>query len=188
MQLFFSLFVLSWTFLEASFWWVAPDIAISIAYVHQPTYWRRYLLYGFIGACLGGIVTYEWASFSPVTWHQYISTLPMHTPANIDYVRSNLDTPLMVIPGAWSGIPYKLFMGLAVEGNYSFWLVLALGLTSRMIRFSFTLFVTHWIRHFLKPWSVLHPTKLSVVLMLIWIVMILLVDLIINGALLHNGI
>jgi membrane protein YqaA with SNARE-associated domain len=186
MQFLFAFFIISWTFLEASFWWVAPDIAIGIAYVYEPRYWLRYLLYGLFGACLGSIVTYLWASYLPDVWLQHVSKLPLHTAANISYVRSSLANPLAVIPGAWTGIPYKLYIGLAPEGFIPFWLLLLLGLISRLLRFSFTLFVTHLIRNFLKPWSLIYPARLSGILLSIWAAMILLFDLIINGWLLSN--
>lgn len=38
--------IVLWSFLEASFWWVAPDISISIAYIYFPKYWKRFLILG----------------------------------------------------------------------------------------------------------------------------------------------
>lgn len=181
MLLLFSLGVVLWSFLEASFWWVAPDIAISIAYLHFPTYWKRFLLLALLGAFLGSLLTYMWAYHAPASWLHYVTGMPFHSEKNIQYVKATLNSDyLSIVKGAWGGVPYKLFFGLAPLQHIAFTTLITIGLLSRSIRFVFVLGVTWLIRYYLKPWSVLHPAKLSLILLFIWATMIALFDMAIN--------
>jgi membrane protein YqaA with SNARE-associated domain len=179
--IFFNLFVLIWCFIEASFWWVAPDISICIAYVNRPQAWKKFLVVGLVGSFLGSAVTYLWASSSPEGWLHYVAGMPFHSAKNIAHVRDTLQSdPWLVIKGAWGGIPYKLFFGFAATQGQPFALIALVGLVSRALRFLFSLFVTKMIRKVSAPWSHRHPRQLSAVLMLIWIIMIVVFDVYIN--------
>lgn len=180
-MLFLSACIILWSFLEASFWWVAPDISISIAYVHFPHYWKRFIALALLGALIGSLVTYIWALEAPASWLQYVGGMRFHSPKNIQHVQATLGSDVWtIVKGAWGGIPYKLFFGVAPMRGIAFSQLILLGLLSRSIRFLFVLGVTWLIRFFAKPWSILHPTKLSVILLLIWGSMIVFFDIVIN--------
>lgn len=175
--------IVLWTFLEASLWWVAPDISISIAYIYFPLYWKRFLFLALLGAFIGSLVTYTWAYLASDYWFHYVSAMRFHTQANIQHVQQSLtcDSPA-IIKAAWTGIPYKLFFGLAAMKGLSFAKIAPMGLLSRAIRFVFVLMVTCLIRHYTKPWGERHRLELSLLLLLIWFAMITLFDVYINKA------
>lgn len=175
--------IVVWSFLEASFWWVAPDISISIAYVHFPKHWRRFVLLALCGAFLGSLTTYLWANLAQDAWLQYVTGMRFHSQANINYVNTSIQQSsyaFSVIKGAWGGIPYKLFIGFAAIYGIAFTKIASFGLISRGIRFLFVLAVTVLIRYFSRPWSNKHPTQLSVILLCIWATMIAVFDVLVN--------
>lgn len=181
MLYFFYFLIFIWTALEASFWWVAPDISMAIAYLYFPKYWKRFVLIGVFGAFAGCLITYVWASYFPDAWLSYVSGMRFHSEKNIAYVQKSLLTdPLSIIKGAWGGIPFKLFFGEAAILSKSFISLAPIGILSRLLRFLFVLWVTKLIRYFSSPWSHKHPTQLSMILLLIWMTMILLFDIFIN--------
>lgn len=178
---FLCLLILVWTFLEASLWWVAPDVSIGIAYVYFPRYWKRFLLLGFLGALAGTITTYLWAAYAPQGWFTYVNSMPFHSQKNITFVNNTLaGDSLSIIKGAWGGIPYKLFIGVGATQGIAFMKLALQGLISRAIRFSFVLAVTAAIRYFTKPWSERHPAQLTCVLLTIWGIMLYIFDAWIN--------
>jgi membrane protein YqaA with SNARE-associated domain len=180
-MLFLCACVILWSFLEASFWWVAPDISISIAYAHFPRYWKRFIVLALAGAFLGSLATYMWAMQAPDAWLQYVSGMRFHSAKNIQYVNDTLPTDFFsIVKGAWGGIPYKLFFGIAPIKDIAFADIIGLGLVSRSVRFLFVLGVTCVIRFYSRPWSNAHPTQFSLLLLSIWAVAITLFDVVIN--------
>jgi len=179
-----SVAILAWAFLEASFWWMAPDISICIAYVQSPAHWRKFMIVALVGAFLGSAVTYAWAHSDPTGWEHAVSGMRFHSQQNIDRAAQSLDDPgWAIVKGAWQGIPYKLFFGAAGEQGRAFWPLAAWGLASRALRFSFSLAVTVGLRSVARPFSTRRPWAFSAVLMGIWIAMIVLFDVVINARL-----
>ncbi|WP_131782477.1 hypothetical protein [Legionella gresilensis] len=172
--------ILCWTFLEATFWWVAPDISIGIAFIYFPQYWRRFISIGILGSLLGTLTTFFWAKELPTDWLAYVKTMPFHTLHNINFVNKTINDPLTIIIGAWSGIPYKLFVGIGAIGGIALTKFIIVGLLSRFIRFSFVLGVTSVIRYYTKSFSAQYPARMALILMLIWITAIALFDIGIN--------
>lgn len=180
-MIFFIALIFIWSFLEASFWWVAPDISIGIAYVYFPQFWKRFLWVALAGAFVGSLVTYYWASHWPDQWTHYVTGMRFHSEKNLQYVQIALPANgIGMIKAAFSGIPYKLYFGVAPQKNLPFNQIIVFGIVARMVRFLVTLAVTALIRFLSKPWSIRHPTQLTCVLLGIWIFMIFLVDQVIN--------
>lgn len=177
---FLYFFILVWTFLEATYWWVAPDISISIAFIYFPQYWRRFLTIGMLGSLLGTLTTFFWAKGFPTDWLAYVKTMPFHTVHNLEFVHKTIHNPLMIVIGAWSGIPYKLFVGMGALESVAFTQLILLGLLSRLIRFSFVLGVTSAIRFYNRSFSDHYPARMALILMIIWITAIALFDLGVN--------
>lgn len=181
-MLMLSVSIVLWSMLEASVWWVAPDISISIAYVYFPHHWRRFVLLALIGACLGTILTYFWAQYAANDWLAYVTKMRFHSLQNVNYVQHSLaeSNNSSIIKGAWGGIPYKLFIGLAAIQGISLTKITSLGLISRVLRFMFVLGVTMLIRNCCQPWSSKNKFTFAVILLCIWASMILLFDIWIN--------
>lgn len=180
----FCTIIFLWSALEASFWWIAPDISISIAYIYFPQYWKRFVVIALAGALIGSVITYFWAANSADSWLAYVIGLHFHSLQNVQYVDHSMVTAdlFSVIKGAWGGIPYKLFIGIAAIHDIPFTKIASFGLISRSIRFLFVLSVTVLIRHFSKPWSEQHRAQFAVVLLLIWAIAIAAFDLVVNKA------
>lgn len=177
-----SAVVVAWTFLEASLWWMAPDISICIAWVHAPRHWRRFLALALGGALIGSAFTYAWAHRDAAAWEQSVMTMRFHSLQNLQRATAGLASPgWSIVKGAWQGIPYKLYFGAAGAQGAPFWPLALWGLLSRALRFSFSLAVTVGLRAAGRPWTTRRPWAFSAVLMGIWFAMIALFDVVINA-------
>lgn len=181
MTIILSLIVFAWALSEATVYWIAPDIAIAIAHAFQPKHWKYYLGLSLLASVMGGFITYSWAVWDYQHWLNYVAGMPFHSPKNFAYVKTVINSDsLAIIKAAWGGIPFKLFFGEAAAQDYSLVKILLLGLLSRAIRFSFTLWVCSWIRRWTSPWSLNKPFQYSFLLLGIWASMIALFDMVIN--------
>lgn len=175
-----------WSFLEASLWWVAPDVAISIGYLHRPARRNLFFTLALLGAMAGGGVSYYWALHYPEHWKAYVLGMPFHTASHYQGIQAHLRERGLwaLVVGAWTGMPYKLFCGAAALQSLPVVPVLAVGVISRAIRFGLVLLATMGARRGSRSVAA-HPTRTSFVFLALWAGLIFFFDIVINRRFLH---
>ncbi len=90
-----------------------------------------------VGALLGGLVMWIYGAADPVAMRAMLDALPAIHPGMVAAAEAGLaDSPLAaLLVGSATGVPYKVFAGLAPEAGVSAALLLALTPLARAPRF-----------------------------------------------------
>jgi membrane protein YqaA with SNARE-associated domain len=100
-----------WGFAEATFFFIIPDVFLSLVAVFH---WRgawRHILCAMLGAVFGGALLYSWAAAQPAQARESILRVPFVRPEMLDRVDTGFRTiGLSALPvGSVTGVPYKLY-------------------------------------------------------------------------------
>lgn len=129
---------LAWGFAEATVFFIVVDVMISYVTVYFGL--RRGLeAVGFatIGAVAGGAALYHWAAANPDAVVAALDSIPAVGPAMIEEVRQALrgDWPQALFAAAFTGVPYKIFAGLAPAESVALPAFLLVSVPARAARF-----------------------------------------------------
>ncbi|HEV8720751.1 MAG TPA: hypothetical protein VGW77_08945 [Candidatus Binatia bacterium] len=113
-----------WGFSEAIFFFIVPDLWLSIAGRDDLRAGLRACLYALMGALIGGSIGYFWGAHDHSSALAVMERIPAVSTDMIGRVRTEL-----IDRGAWailfgpvSGTPYKLYAAQAADAGISFWL------------------------------------------------------------------
>lgn len=142
-----ALLAFLWGLAEATLFFVVPDVFLSWLALER----RRTALLACaaatVGALLGGMVMYLWATHQPARTEAAVEALPAVSPAMMERVRRELSTDgwSAMVTGAFRGTPYKVY---AVEagrlhlGSLGFLLATPL---ARLPRFLLLTWLASWV-------------------------------------------
>lgn len=105
---------LLWGVAEGSFFFIVPDVIISLAALYAPRKSLQHLLAVTVGSLLAGTLLYLWArAAAPAA--AMVSSVPFVGGAMFEQVRNDYATfgALALCQGPLSGIPYKVYAVLA---------------------------------------------------------------------------
>lgn len=106
-----------WGLAEGTFFFVVPDVVISLAALVRP--WRawRHLLAAIAGAVLGGGLLFNWASQSPASANAAVARVPFVTAQMFARVHESYRVHGLgaVFRGPLTGTPYKIYAVEAPE-------------------------------------------------------------------------
>ena len=129
---------LAWGFAEATLFFIVADMLITYVTVYFGL--RRGLetvFFATLGAVTGGAAMYHWGSDDPRGIVQALDGVPAIGAAMIEEVRQGLagDWQSALFGGAFTGVPYKIFAGLAPEAGIAMPIFLAVSVPARAVRF-----------------------------------------------------
>jgi len=106
-----------WGLAEGSFFFVVPDVIISLVAVVQPRRAWRHIVAAILGGVLGGAFLYRWASIDPLGAHEAVAQVPFITAKMFAQVNAGFRMHGLgaVFLGPLSGIPYKIYAIAAPE-------------------------------------------------------------------------
>lgn len=141
-------FLAVWSFFEASFWFVAPDLLISIFSILAPKKYRKFIFIVLLSSLLGGIFYYCLNFFY---FDQLIRVL-YHTPfiseRNILFVSEILGK--YGVFGAFfqsfTLIPFKIWTSFVFSNGLNPYVYFAIVMISRFIRFFIFALVALYLR------------------------------------------
>jgi membrane protein YqaA with SNARE-associated domain len=130
----------AWGLAEAVLLPVVPDVILTL--IAQRFGLRAGLLgcaAAIVGAMLGGLVMWIFGAADPVAMRAMLDALPAIHPGMVAEAEAALaEAPLAaLLVGSVTGVPYKVFAGLAPEAGVSAALLLALTPLARAPRFLF---------------------------------------------------
>jgi hypothetical protein len=161
---------LLWGLAEATFFFVIPDVFLSlVACFEWPRSWRH-LIGAIGGAVLGGALLFQWAQANPSSAHAAVVRVPFIREAMFEKVDEGFRSRglFSVFVGSVSGIPYKVYAVEAPKFSPEASFLVATP-PARAVRFLlvwavFGLTAT-WLRR--RGW---HSGRLVVVHAVVWIV------------------
>ena len=100
-----------WAFAEASFFFVVPDVLLTLIALFSPR--EGFLACGaaLAGALLGGGLLHALSARNPERLHRFVASVPFIRPYMWTHVRADLEELgwLSIRKGPMRGIPYKLY-------------------------------------------------------------------------------
>ena len=101
---------LAWGFIEATVFFIVPDVLLSVATASNARRAYTACLYATAGALLGGAVL--WQLGDTIDWRALFEKLPAIDAAMIAAAGERLaaDGPVALFAGVLTGTPYKLFV------------------------------------------------------------------------------
>lgn len=146
------LLIFLWGFSEASWFFIIPDVILSLFAIQQNS--KKLILIANLicvaGAVAGGAVIYILSVFDYHAIYNFILHIPAVHEYMIVYVQNkmNTDTFFALLTGPLFGIPYKIF-ALEAHQYTSIFTFLLFTIPARLIRFILISFLAYYLSHFL---------------------------------------
>ena len=162
-----------WGILEASYFFMVPDVAIS--FVALKLGLKKGLmaaLIAAIGAAIGGQIIYFWALHDFNSLVHYMDNLPaisadMIRNVGVDVAHGGYYGKMFI--GAFGGIPYKIFASFASVSGISWYSLLIMTPIIRLPRFIAVATITHFIK-LLFPKDLQTSKLIYILLALVWVI------------------
>jgi membrane protein YqaA with SNARE-associated domain len=106
-----------WGLAEGTFFFVVPDVAITLVAMLQPRRAWRHILASIAGSVIGGAVLFSWSTSNPLAARQAVARVPFITAKMIANVHASFERHGMgaVFLGPPAGTPYKIYAVEAPE-------------------------------------------------------------------------
>ncbi len=128
----------AWGFAEATLFFIVPDVVVTfIAFRHG---FRRGWIaaaWAALGAVIGGIVIYLWASRDPAAVEHALDFVPAVSAGQIEWAKADTadDWVAALMRGAFIGNPYKLYAAASGEKGVPLLAFLPVSFVARIARF-----------------------------------------------------
>ncbi len=164
------LLAFAWGLAEGTFFFVVPDVAISLAALLDPRRAWRHILAAVAGAVCGGALLYTWAAHDPSAAHKAVAQVPFVTANMMAKARASYAIhPLAaVFLGPLSGIPYKIYAIEAPQflGRVTF---LAATIPARAERFLLVWLFFGCVGTALRRYGRATPSQLTILYGFLWV-------------------
>lgn len=140
----FNFIALLWGFAEATFFFIVPDVWISLVALSSLHDGLAACGYSLIGAILGGIIMYRWGKVDLKAANDFMVHIPAIRPKDIQEVRASLQKSgvFAVLLGPLLGIPYKIYAANS-SVVISITSLALISVPARVIRFLLIAFITN---------------------------------------------
>ncbi len=143
-----------WGFGEAIFFFIAPDVLISMIAAQRRL--RAALLAAFIvflAALVGGVLMYSWGAGTKLKIiFGFMDVIPAISREMLQQALHDLQSrgPWAVLNGMFTGTPFKVYAALAPHAGISLFAFLLVSLSVRIIRFVLVALLSHGVAIVLK--------------------------------------
>jgi len=105
-----------WGLAEGTFFFVVPDVAISMVAMLKPRRVWRHILAAIAGSVIAGMILFSWSVSAPEAAHRAVARVPFVTAWMFARVHASLQEHRSgaIFLGPMSGIPYKIY---AIEAS-----------------------------------------------------------------------
>lgn len=136
-----------WGLAEATFFFIVPDVLLSL---YGTRHLKRALvacLYALAGAMLGGLVMYWVGTHHSEAALAFLDMLPSISPEMLERARSDIEGTgaLAVLQGPLLGTPYKIYAVQAAGAGLSLTTFLLVSIPARLIRFILVVLLVWWL-------------------------------------------
>lgn len=113
-----------WGLAEGTFFFIVPDVAISLVAMLEPRRTSRHIVAAVAGSVVAGMILFSWSSRDPGSARGAVARVPFVTAGMFAKVHASyrMRGPGAIFLGPLSGIPYKIYAVEAPEfqGNAAF--------------------------------------------------------------------
>jgi membrane protein YqaA with SNARE-associated domain len=129
--------LLFWGFAEATLFFIVPDVGLTYAAIGSVRVALRRMLGATLGALIGAAIMYAWAAVAFDSARDAVALVPAISDRMIDAARDDLSAlgPWSMLPGAFRGVPIKIYAIHAGDLGTPLWLFLAALALARLARF-----------------------------------------------------
>lgn len=138
-----------WGLAEATFFFIVPDVWLSMAGRKKLSTGLVACIYSLVGALIGGLVMLFWGVYDQVGSNEFLERIPAINIEMIDKVNDDLIVQglVAVLLGPLSGTPYKIYAVQAGGLGIGLWGFMLVSIPARLIRF---ILVTMFFHYSLK--------------------------------------
>lgn len=135
-----------WGFAEATFFFIIPDVILTLIAIHGFRAGLDASLLALVGALIGGIVMYIFAQRNFISAYQFVHNVPAIGTKMLQDVEVSFSEKGIVamITGPIRGIPYKAFAIFAPKMKVRLFPFILASIPARFIRFFLTAFIA-WL-------------------------------------------
>lgn len=164
-----DLSLLLWGLAEATLFFIVPDVGLTYAAIHSPRVALRRMLWATLGALIGAVIMYAWAATDSHAARHAVALVPAVSDHMLDACRNDLATrgDLSMIPGAFRGVPIKVYAIHAGNMALPLWHFLPVLAFARLIRFGAAIALATAVRRTLA--RRLSDTRARHILIAFWI-------------------
>lgn len=139
---------LLWGLAEATAFFIVPDVLLSYIALKQPKKALIASLFVLIGALLGGVILYQWASVNNAVALNFLDAVPGISRPLIDRANALMSHNILygMLAGSFSGVPYKIFCVQAATLHIPLILFIAYSIPARLLRFLLVIGVVWLLR------------------------------------------
>jgi membrane protein YqaA with SNARE-associated domain len=127
----------AWGFAESTLFFLVPDVLLTWLALTVPRRGLRACYWALGGALAGAAVMIAWAARAPAGVEAALLAVPGISPPLLEMVRGQLVAEGLpaILMGPVQGIPYKVYVVEATVLGLSAWLLLAISVPARLLRF-----------------------------------------------------
>jgi membrane protein YqaA with SNARE-associated domain len=140
----FNLIAPVWGFAEATFFFIVPDVWISILALSSLHEGIVACIYSLVGAILGGIIMYRRGKVDLKAANDFMVRIPAIRPRDIQQVQTSLQKSgvIAILFGPLLGIPYKIYAANS-SAVISLLSLILISVPARVIRFLLVAFIAN---------------------------------------------
>lgn len=144
-----------WGFAEATFFFIVPDVFLTLLACRALRPALRASLATLSGALLGGALMFAGGVWFPATTHEWLLRVPAISPELVAQVQSQLAQHglLALLLGPLQGVPYKIYAVVAGSAQQSALAFLLVSIPARYVRFLLALLAARGLSKLLQSWT-----------------------------------
>lgn len=136
-----------WGLAEATFFFIIPDMIITLIALHGFRHGLDASLLALAGALVGGSVMYIWGASTYNNAYRFVRRVPAIQAKMIDNVQTSLQEKglIAMVLGPIRGIPYKIYAIMAPRTGIRFITFFLASIPARFIRFFLTMLLAWFL-------------------------------------------
>jgi membrane protein YqaA with SNARE-associated domain len=167
-----------WAFFEASFWFIAPDLLITIYCFFPKSNHKKFINIAIISSIIGGIFYLILTFLYPIQITNILIQTPFVNEGKLSFV-SNLFSNHGVISTllqSFSFIPFKIWTNQAVLNNFNLFFYFSLVAISRIIRFYFGAFISKYLGKKFEKFNKKNIIPIFIVYIAIFLILLVIIE------------
>ncbi|MBU63806.1 MAG: hypothetical protein CMI26_15045 [Opitutae bacterium] len=164
-----NLLAIAWGLMEASVFFIVPDILLTYLALKDPRRATKACLWALVGALVGGTAMFCWGNYNLKGAEGFLTEIPAIDKQLLKKVEGQIenDGVKATFYGPITGRPYKIYSVYAGAKGISFPSFLLVSIPARLLRFILLTWITWWVAS--KLLAKLQVRSRTLILSGIWI-------------------